>query len=1119
MDFKEISQKWQKKWKDTWIYTVKEDANKPKFYILDMFPYPSGAWLHVGHPKWFMASDCLARKKMLEGFSVLHPMWFDTFGLGTENYAIEHKMKPQVVAKKNIETYIKQLEMFGCNYDRDRSLSTADPEYFKWTQWIFLKLYESYYNEEENKAMSIGSLRAKFESWALSVEWDVEEYLNKQRLAYIDYKPINRCPKCKTGLANEDLDDGKCERCGSDVEQKPMKQRVLRITKYAQRLIDWLDKLDRDESMKELERNWIGKSEWTQFKMNIKDSEDTFEVYTTRIDTVFGMSFVVMAPEHPLVDTITTVEQKQAVESYKEQAKYKTQLERTELQKDKSGQFTWSYAINPFNGEEVPIYIADYVLANYGTWVVMAVPAHDERDFEFAKKYDIKITQSIMPDSFDTKNPPRPDKKYTERNTVHVIIRNPKDNTFLVQYLKGDMRWDLEPKNFVIGGIEDGESELEAAIREVKEETGYTNITFVKKIPFEIQANFFAAHKDVNRKIRVNTLLFDLAWDERVEITEDEHFTKDSHEHHRIPYDKVAETINIIDDQTSREYFCKDGFAYTEKWVLINSQDFTGMTSDEAIAGMQKWLKEKWIGGKKMNYKIQDRVFSRQRYRGEPFPVVFCDHCDSKWTIHFYNQDTWNGIKTGTKTVETRALNPEEPDRFFGNYKEWDIITAVNKETNDTLRLKILHTYQWKNLKDMWENGYKETIEKMYWNKETFKEAKDFESFATKWDFKEWYLEKIENNGIIWREIQVISPKVVPMKESDLPLLLPDVENYEPTGTEEWPLADVEEWIHVDCPVCGRKAKRESNTMPGRAWSSWYRMRYMDNKNDKELVSKERDAYWKNVDVYIWWAEHVTRHMIYARFWQKFLFDLWVVSQDEPFLEYHSVWLIMGEDGRKMSKRRGNVVNPDDIINEHGTDTLRAYEMFMGPFDQSIAWSTNGIKWVKKFLEKIVALKDKITNGEETPATQIILHQSIKKLTEDIDAFRFNTGVSQLMIFVNHLTECPSISRKTFEDLVVLVSPFAPHLAEELWESLGNEYSIFTKATWPSYDEKYLVADTVTIAVQVNGKVRGTLNIAKEAEETEVMQLARENEKIAPRIAGESKKIIYVKWKILNIVV
>ena len=842
VDLTKIAAKWQKEWNDKKIYETKEWWNKPKYYILDMFPYPSGAWLHVGHPKGYIASDTIARKKLLQGYNVLHPMGFDTFWLWTEQYAIDHKMKPQVVAKQNIDTYIKQLENIGFTYDWSRSFSTADPEYFKWTQSIFLKFYNHYYDEAAKKAKPISELEA-----ALKAEWKSEEEIKKivdnERLAYIDYKPINWCPHCKTGLANEDLDDGKCERCGSPVEQKPMKQWVLRITKYAERLIDGLEGLDWDESMKELERNWIWKSSWTQFRMNIKDSEDFFEVYTTRVDTVFWMTFVVMAPEHPLVDKITTPEQLDAVNKYKEQAKFKTQLERTELQKEKTGQFTWAYAINPFNWKEVPIYIWDYVLANYGTWVVMAVPAHDERDFDFAKKHNIPIIQSIL----------------SEKTKEH---------------------YDFD------------------------------------------------------------------AMDALPEIA-------------------------------------------TEKGILIDSGEFSWLTSEDAIKKMQVWLKANNMWSEKINYKIQDWVFSRQRYWWEPFPVVFCPE---HWTV--------------------------------------------------------------------------------------------------------------------------------PLKDSDLPLTLPDVEHYEPTGTEEWPLAEVSDWINTTCPICWKPAKRESNTMPGWAGSSWYWMRYMDPHNHDEMVSKERDEYRRNVDVYIWWAEHVTRHMIYARFWQNFLYDLWLVCEKEPFKKYQKVWLIMAEDGRKMSKRWWNVVNPDDIIAEYWADVFRTYEMFMWPFDQYIAWNTNWIKWAKKFLDKVIALWDKVDDSlqQEDKKVLTILHQTIKKLTEEIDDFKFNTSISQLMILVNALTEQEKITKSTFETLTLLLAPFAPHLAEEFWNMLWNEFSIFSKWKWPEYDEKYLVAAEVTLAIQFNGKMRWTLQLPADATQDQVLQAIKENEKLWWYLQSEPKKVIFIPWKIMNII-
>ena len=840
IDSKSLAEKWQKRWKDEGVYTTKEWGGKPKYYVLDMFPYPSGAGLHVGHPKGYVASDVLARKKMLEGYNVLHPMGFDTFGLGTEQYAIDHKMKPQVVAEQNIKTYISQLEKIGFSYDWERSFSTADPEFYKWTQMIFLKFYNSYFDEKDQKAKPISELEERLKK-EKKTESEISVILNSERLAYLDYRPINRCPHCKTGLANEDLDDGKCERCGSPVEQRPMRQRVLRITKYAQRLLDWLEGLDWDDSMKELERNWIGRSEGSQFKMKIQDSEEFFEVFTTRLDTVFGMSFVVLAPEHPLVDKITLDAQKIAIQDYKEQAKHKTQLERTELQKEKTWVFTGVYAINPFNNKEIPVYIGDYVLSGYGTGAVMGVAAHDERDFDFAKKYGLEINEVVVP--------------------------------------KSDFSFDF---------------------------------------------------------VAMETL------------------------------DPLA----------------------TQKGILVNSGEFSGLSSDEAIAKMQDWLTERGFWGKKVNYKIQDWVFSRQRYWGEPFPIIFSEG------------------------------------------------------------------------------------------------------------------------------------KTIALDESDLPLLLPDVDHYEPTGTEEGPLAEVEQWVNTTT-ADGKPARRETNTMPGWAGSSWYWLRYMDPRNNDAFVWKDAEAYWQNVDTYVGGAEHVTRHIIYARFWQKFLYDLGMVSKDEPFQRYQKVGLIMAEDGRKMSKRRGNVVNPDDVIAEYGADVLRTYEMFMGPFDQAIAWNTQGMKGVKKFLDKIIALWDKVDlqKEDENPEIETLVHQTIKKLTVEIDEFKFNTSISQLMILVNKLGEQDQISRPTFENLVLMLSPFAPHLAEEFWERLGNDFSIFTKGSWPKFDEKKLISSIITLPVQINGKMRGTLQVSPNASQDEILDLIRQDEKFVSYLTGEIKKCILVPGKIINIIV
>ena len=980
-----MESKWQRKWKEEWVYTTHEDLNKEKFYILDMFPYPSWAWLHVWHPKWYVASDTLARKKMLEGYSVLHPMGFDTFWLWTEQYAIDNKMKPQVVAEKNIAYYKQQLEKIWFSYDWDRSFSTAQPEYFKWTQWIFLKFYTHYYDEELDKAMPIENLEKKLKGKWLEGE-ELRKELDNQRLAYIDYKPINRCPHCQTWLANEDLADGKCERCGSEVEQKPMRQRVLRITKYAERLINDLDDLNWDESMKELERNWIGRSEWTQFKMYLENSEDYFEVFTTRIDTVFWMTFVVMAPEHPLVDKITTAEYKDAVEKYKEQAKFKTQLERTELQKEKTGQFTWAYAINPFNWDKIPVYIWDYVLANYGTWVVMAVPAHDERDYDFAKVHNIPIKYVIW-NTYWKRDP-----NAEAKRSWYGIVYDERDGTILLNRC-----WNGKYNN-PWWTIEEWETELEWTIRELKEETWYNDFSFVAELACA-QSFYYAPRKETWRENNAKYFLFKLNSDSQqpknltkfesdyqcVKVTIDE-FIKYLQE--QINQDNNYAKANMDAIFAAKKYLSGENIAYTEKWIVFNSWEFSWLTSEEAIKKMQAWLSERWLGWVKRNYKIQDWVFSRQRYWWEPFPVILCSDCG-----------------------------------------------------------------------------------------------------------------------------------IVPMDESELPLLLPDVENYEPTGTEEWPLANIDDWINVKCPHCWKPAKRESNTMPWWAGSSWYWLRYMDAHNDKQFVSPDKEQYWKNVDVYVWWAEHVTRHMIYARFWQKFLYDLWVVSQQEPFQRYEKVWLIMAEDGRKMSKRRWNVVNPDDVIAEYGADAFRTYEMFMWPFDQYISWNTNWLRGTKKFLDKVVALWDKVSPDAKLPNdVEILFNQTIKKTTEDIDAFRFNTSIAQFMILVNSFTECESIPTDVFEKFVILLAPFAPHLAEEFWSLLWHEFSIFKNAKWPKYDDSKLSSDLIKMAVQFNWKVRWTIEVSKDANQDDVMSVVKGDKKLSGYLVGEPKKVIYIPWKILNIV-
>lgn len=968
IDLMKIWKKWQDKWSESQIYKVSEWWNKPKYYALDMFPYPSWAGLHVGHPKGFVATDVVSRKKILEGYNVLHPMGFDAFGLPAEQYAIKNKMHPSIATAENVKRYTEQLEQFGFTYDWDRQVNTTDPEFYKWTQWIFIQLYNHYFDEKEQKAKPISDLEAK---------WFDKEYIDSQRLAFVDERPIIWCPSCKTWLANEDLEGGRCERCDTEIERKYMKQWVLRITKYADRMLQWLQELPGWAShIKELQKNWIGKSQWTQFKMKIDGTDLWFEVFTTRVDTVFGMSFVAMAPEHPLVEQITTDECKQAVQEYVKQSNAKTDMQRTELAKDKTWVFCWAYAINPFNGEKVAIYVADYVLYNYGTWVVMAVPAHDERDYEFAKKYWIEVKTVISPEIWETRE------NEENRKWIIAILKNPKDGKFVNICWGEALWWNL----FVWGWIEWDEDPLETAIREIKEETWYVNFKLVSSTE-KIYCHYRAHSKNVNRNMQTYGFLFELIDEEKVSQNLEENekwlFSVEWVDEKTVE-DKVKEpTHKYIYNKLVKDII------YTDDGKLFDSWEFSWMGSAQARDKMSDWLESNGIGFKQTNFKIQDWVFSRQRYWWEPIPVIHCEKCG-----------------------------------------------------------------------------------------------------------------------------------IVTLDESELPLTLPEVEHYEPTGTAEWPLAAIHDWINVDCPKCGWKGKRESNTMPQWAGSSWYWIRYMDAKNPDELVNKDKEAYWGQVDYYVWWAEHATRHLIYARFWHKFLYDIGVVTTSEPFKKLMNVWMVLAEDGRKMSKRWWNVINPDDVIAEFGADAFRTYEMFMWPFSQEIAWSTTWVKWVKKFLEKVIKIYSMIDeNHQDNEKILSTLHNTIKKVTEDIDDFKFNTAISQMMIFANEIIDTWVISKDSFTKFVILLAPFAPHLTEEIWERMGNEYSIFTKAQWPSYDEKHLKVSSYELAVQINGKMRWTLTVPAESSQDEILEMIKADTKLNAYIQSWIRKTIFVKGKIINYIV
>ncbi|NNU90555.1 leucine--tRNA ligase [Anoxybacillus sp. CHMUD] len=798
---REIEKKWQKYWEENKTFKTTEDDGKRKFYALDMFPYPSGAGLHVGHPEGYTATDILARMKRMQGYNVLHPMGWDAFGLPAEQYALDTGNDPAEFTEKNINNFRRQIKSLGFSYDWDREVNTTDPNYYKWTQWIFLKLYE-------------------------------------KGLAYMDEVPVNWCPALGTVLANEEVIDGKSERGGHPVIRKPMKQWMLRITAYADRLLEDLEELDWPESIKEMQRNWIGRSEGANIHFQVDGHDETFTVFTTRPDTLFGATYAVLAPEHPLVEKITTPEQKEAVEAYLKQIQSKSDLERTDLAKEKTGVFTGAYAINPVNGEKLPIWIADYVLMSYGTGAIMAVPAHDERDYEFAKKFNLPI------------------------------------------------------KQVVAGG-------------------------------------------DISKE------------------------------------------------------------AYTGDGEHINSDFLNGLNKEEATKKMIEWLEANGKGEKKVSYRLRDWLFSRQRYWGEPIPIIH------------------------------------------------------------------------------WEDG-----------------------------------------------------TMTPVPEEELPLVLPKTDEIKPSGTGESPLANIEEWVNVVDPKTGKKGRRETNTMPQWAGSCWYYLRYIDPHNDKQLADPEKLEKWLPVDIYIGGAEHAVLHLLYARFWHKFLYDIGVVPTKEPFQKLFNQGMILGENNEKMSKSKGNVVNPDDIVESHGADTLRLYEMFMGPLEASIAWSTKGLDGARRFLDRVWRLfveengelNPKIVDNPETDTLERVYHQTVKKVTEDYEALRFNTAISQLMVFINEAYKAPILPKAYMEGFVKLLSPVCPHIAEELWEKLGYSNTIAYEA-WPAYDEAKLVEDEVEIVIQVNGKVRAKLHVPADATKEQLEQLAMEDEKIKEQIEGKTvRKVIAVPGKLVNIV-
>ncbi len=798
---KTIEQKWQDSWEKNQTFRTTEDKNKDNFYALDMFPYPSGQGLHVGHPEGYTATDIISRMKRAQGFNVLHPMGWDAFGLPAEQYALDTGNDPAEFTEQNIQTFKRQIKSLGFSYDWDREINTTDPDYYKWTQWIFTKLVE-------------------------------------KDLAYEAEVPVNWCPALGTVLANEEVIDGKSERGGHPVYRKPMKQWMLKITAYADRLLDDLEEVDWPEHIKDMQRNWIGKSEGAEITFGIKDSAESFTVFTTRPDTIYGATYAVLAPESDLVDKITSAEQKEAVDTYRTEAKKKSDLERTDLNKNKTGVFTGAYAVNPVTNEEMPIWIADYVLASYGTGAIMAVPAHDERDYEFAQKYDL---------------------------TIRPVIK---------------------------GGDTDKE-------------------------------------------------------------------------------------------------------AYTGDGEHINSDILNGLNQEEATETIITYLKDNNIGESKTTYRLRDWLFARQRYWGEPIPVIH------------------------------------------------------------------------------WEDGTTTTV-----------------------------------------------------PEEELPVTLPKTDKIRPSGTGESPLAVIEDWVNVVDEKTGMKGKRDTNTMPQWAGSSWYFLRFIDPKNPDQLADPEKLKQWLPVDLYIGGAEHAVLHLLYARFWHKFLYDLGLVPTKEPFQKLYNQGMILGENNEKMSKSKGNVVNPDVVVEEYGADTLRLYEMFMGPLDAAIAWSEDGLEGARKFLDRVWRLfidedgkvRDRITTYDDK-SLEVVFHQTVKKVTEDYENLQFNTGISQLMVFINAAYKAEGLPLDYVKGFIKMLAPIAPHVSEELWAKVTGASESISYEEWPSYDETKLVTDEVTVVFQINGKVRSKAQVSKSITKDALEELALADSRIQEMLEGQTvRKVIVVPGKLVNIV-
>ncbi len=940
---KEIEPKWQKKWEEEKTYSVGADVDpKDKCYILPQLPYPSGSGLHVGHTEVYAACDIYARSQRLAGKDVLQVFGLDSFGLPAENYAIKTGVHPAKTIDDTGANFVSQVKSIGASVDWDRFVRSSDPSYYKFTQWFFLLMYE-------------------------------------RGLAYRKKQKVNWCDGCKTVLANEQVIDGKCERSDDVVIQKDMEQWYLKITDYADRLIADLDKVDWPEETKRRQRNWIGRSSGANVEFRVQDSEYSIQVFTTRPDTIFGATYMVLAPEHQLIskleDQISNIEE---VRAYVEATAKKTDLER-QIDQEKTGvELKGVKAVNPVSGEEIPVWIADYVLATYGTGAIMAVPAHDERDFAFAKEFGIEIREVVAPFvTVQEKDLPRDGKEMISRDTVIALVKHWSEDKYFC------LNWEKQGwKSFVIGGKEDGESWEDAAVREAKEETGYQNIASVKKIGPRTHSSYFAAHKDQNRYAVTEGYLIELGSDEFVEPNESE---VANHSGVWIDAKEIASYVNLPNHQYYIDWKEKEG-AVTETGIAINSDFLNALSTEDAKEAIIKHLEEKGIGSRKVQYKIRDWSVSRQRFWGAPVPMLY----DEKGDIQ-------------------------------------------------------------------------------------------------------------------------------PVPFADLPVVLPSDVDFKPTGQS--PLTYSEEFQAGVEEKYGAGWKREVDTLDTFMCSSWYFFRYLDPNNDEAFASPEALKKWMPVDFYLGGEEHVNGHLLYSRFFTKVLFDAGYIDFDEPFKMNRHQGLILGPDSRKMSKRWGNVINPTDVISEYGADTLRIYEMFMGPLEQTKPWSDNGVKGVRRFLERVWRLQEKVSSDVTTDEDDLReLHKAIKKVQEDCSDLKFNTAVAAMMELTNAFTKASAIAARDFAHFVTILSPFAPHMANEMWEALGK--TNLDAERWPAYDESLLVTETIQVVVQVNGKVRAKLDVDPTIAKEDIEALALAEENVQKFLDGkEPKKVIYVPGKLVSVVV